>query len=352
MCDFSVYGTPSPEWIAGASNLPSFLPQVESIVEWRKIFNAQREATVAEEFKSVKTQVRIQDYSIPTRDGSSIGARCYWPINAEPGKSLPVYMHLLGGGFIFGSLATEDAICARIAINTQIIVLSIEARHTPEHSYPTAWNDTNDAFDWLHDHIEELGGNAHQVIIGGQSSGGQLAASLVLKRNLDSSSERPAIAGQLLMVPCLVSMSCYEPQLAKLKSKDISSYEQNRFAPLAPLTVCRFFEELLEIDDPQVDDIELNPGNATPDQVQGLPPTMFLITGWDPMRDEGLLYAKMLVEAGVPVDIHMFPGLPHNFRRVLNNVPESARWDRTIERGIQWLLSNPMATGMFEIKEK
>ncbi|KAF7541795.1 hypothetical protein G7054_g215 [Neopestalotiopsis clavispora] len=355
MCDFSKYGTPSQEWIAGASNVPSFLPQVESIVEWRKIFNAQREATVAEEYKSVKAQVRTQDYEIPTRDGDIIGGRCYWPKSfSEPGdnNTLPVYMHLLGGGFIFGTLATEDAICARIAINTQVIVLSIEARHSPEHKYPTAWNDTADAFDWLHDHIEELGGDAEKIIVGGQSSGGQLAASLCLQKNLDADTERPAIAGQLLMVPCLVSMSCYAPQLEKVASKDVSSYEQNRFAPLAPLAVVRFFEELLDIDDPQVDDIELNPGNATSDQVEGLPPTVFLVTGWDPMRDEGLLYAKMLVEAGVAVDVHIFPGLPHNFRRILNNVPEAARWDRTIERGIQWLLSKPMATGTFEVKDK
>lgn len=54
----------------------------------------------------------------------------------------------------------------------------------------------------------------------------------------------------------------------------------------------------------------------------------------------------------VPIDVHMFPGLPHGFRRVLGKLSESARWDRVIEQGIAWALSKPTATGIFEIKSK
>lgn len=299
MSDFSEYGAPSPEWLTGASKVPSFSPQCESIVEWRKLFNEQREATTAEEYKNLKPQVRTQDWSVPTRDGSSIEARSYRPASVDTAETLPVYMHLHGGGFLFGTLATEDEICARIAINAQVAVLSVNFRHTPEHGYPTAWNDTADAFEWLHDHILELGGDAQRVLIGGISSGGQLAAAFALKKHLGkASAARPPIAGQLLLIPCLAIMDCYEPQRKKLKSGPVCSYEQNRVAPLMPLSVCRFFTDLLKIENPRVDDIELNPGNATPEQVRGLPPTVFTITGWDPLRDEGLLYAKMLAEAG------------------------------------------------------
>lgn len=299
MCDFSEYGTPSPKWLMGATNVPSFSPQCESIVEWRGLFNKQREKTTLEEFKSLQPHVRMQDYSVPTRDGSSIEARSYRPASVDATKILPVYMHLHGGGFLFGTLATEDAICARISINAQVVVLSVNFRHTPEHGYPTAWNDTGDAFEWLHDHIGELGGDPLQVVLGGISSGGQLAAAFVLKKHLGKASVgRPAIAGQLLQIPCLAIMDCYEPQQRKLKSCTVSSYEQNRVAPLMPVSVCRFFTDLLKIENPQEDDIELNPGNAKPEQVRGLPPAVFTITGWDPLRDEGLLYAKMLAEAG------------------------------------------------------
>lgn len=370
MCDFSEYGTPSIKWLTQARNVPSFSPQCESIVEWRCLFNTQREATTAEEFKPLEPHVRTKDYSVPTRDGSSIEVRSYRPANVDETKVLPVYMHLHGGGFLFGTLATEDAICARISINAQVVVLSVNFRHTPEAGYPTAWNDTGDAFEWLHDHIDELGGDAHRVVLGGISSGGQLAAAFVLKKHLGKASvARPAIAGQILQIPCLAIMDCYEPQRKKIKSSSASSYEQNKLAPLMPLSVCRFFTDLLKIENPQEDDIELNPGNAKPEQVRGLPPTVFTITGWDPLRDEGLLYAKMLAKSGsvdnsfllkehrltelnnrVPVDVHVFPGLPHGFRRVLGELAESARWDRAIEQGIAWILSKPMASGKFEIR--
>lgn len=279
--------------------MPSFSPQCESIVEWRSLFNKQREKTTAEEFEALEPQVRMQDFSVPTRDGSSIEARSYRAVSVDGAEILPVYMHLHGGGFLYGTLATEDAICARIAVNAQVVVLSVNFRHTPEHGYPTAWNDTADAFEWLHDHISELGGDARRVVLGGISSGGQLAAAFVLKKHLGRASvARPPIAGQLLLIPCLVIMDCYEPQRKKLKNSSVGSYEQNRLAPLMPLSVCRFFTDLLNIASPRVDDIELNPGNATPAQVRGLPPTLFTITGWDPLRDEGLLYAKMLADAG------------------------------------------------------
>lgn len=54
----------------------------------------------------------------------------------------------------------------------------------------------------------------------------------------------------------------------------------------------------------------------------------------------------------MPVDVHMFPGLPHGFRRVLGGLAESERWDRVIEQGIAWVLSKPTASGRFEIRTK
>lgn len=52
----------------------------------------------------------------------------------------------------------------------------------------------------------------------------------------------------------------------------------------------------------------------------------------------------------VPVDVHVFPGLPHGFRRVLGELEESARWDKVIEQGIAWALSKPTASEKLEIK--
>ncbi|KAI1869800.1 uncharacterized protein JN550_005781 [Neoarthrinium moseri] len=350
MCDFTPYGIPSKEWLAAEASLPA-LPADLSVLERKKLVNDQREAVAAEAMKTLEPHVRTTNHTIPTRDGSSVEARSYRPASVDASKSLPVYVHLHGGGFLFGTLSSEDATCSRIAINAQVVVLNVNYRHTPEHSYPAAWDDTHDAFEWLHDHIDVLGGDAHQVVIGGISAGAQLAASLTLQKHLGKAAvSRPAIAGQILMIPCLVNPECYEPQLRQIQSTSLSSYEQNKDAPILPLSVGKLFTSMLKIENPQADDLRLNPGNASPEDVRGLPPTVFGITGMDILRDEGLLYAKMLTEAGVSTDVHIFPGLPHGFRRVGDKVSESERWDQVMEGGIVWALSKPVPTHKFEIK--
>ncbi|RBQ73847.1 hypothetical protein FVER14953_10132 [Fusarium verticillioides] len=60
----------------------------------------------------------------------------------------------------------------------------------------------------------------------------------------------------------------------------------------------RWFTNLLEIENPDVNDLKINPGNASPEQVKGMPPTVLGVVGLDPLRDEALLYGKMLAEAG------------------------------------------------------
>lgn len=298
MADFSQYGEPSKEWLAAAATLPAPPPGL-TMKERKKLLNDQRDETAAVGFKIWASQVKVQDHSIPTRDSSHVEARSYRPTNVDAGKTLPVYIHLHGGGFFFGTLASEDAICARIAVRAQVVVLNVNYRHTPEYVYPTAWDDTADAFEWLHDNIKLLGGEPQQIVIGGISAGAQLAASFVLQQHVGKiSTSRPKVAGQVLMIPCLVNPDCYEPQLKQIRDPSVSSYEQNKDAAILPATVARFFTNSLKIQNPQVDDLNINPGNSRPDQVKGLPPTVFGVAGWDILRDEGLLWAKLLAEEG------------------------------------------------------
>lgn len=298
MCDFSSYGGPSDQWLAVQATLPP--PRTDQTLEERqRVTNEGRESLAAEAMKCLGSHVQMTDYAIPTRDGSKIEARTYRPVGADTKAKLPVYIHLHGGGYIFGTLSSEDAICARIAINTGAIVLNVNYRHTPEFTYPTAWNDAQDAFEWLHSHIDEVGGDGQKVVVGGISGGAQIAASLVLEKQLQRAAVScPPIAGQVLMIPCLANVDCYEPQLAKLKDLSVSSYTENENAPILPMKTIRFFTDLLQAGRPDVNDIRLSPGNASPEEVRGLPPTTFGIAGLDPLRDEGLLYAKMLTEEG------------------------------------------------------
>ncbi|KAK4447415.1 Alpha/Beta hydrolase protein [Podospora aff. communis PSN243] len=349
MCDFSQYDGASDEWLAVAATLPA-VPTAISILERRDATNAVREAAAAASFKTLKPWLAIADHTIPTRDGSTVEARTYRLAGLADSEPLPVYIHLHGGGFLFGTLASEDAICARIAINTRAIVLNVNYRHTPEHTYPTAWNDLEDAFSWLHENIALLNADPARVVVGGISAGASLAASLVLGQHLGRvATDRPKIAGQVLMIPTMVHIKCNGPQLAKMKDLSLSSWETCRNAPILSRETCEFFTGLLASEKPDDFDLRINPGNASAEQVKGLPPTVVGVAGNDPLRDEGLLFAKMLAESGVPTDVHLFKGVPHGFRRFGEQLSECKRWDQVVERGILWALAGPEA-GAFEIK--
>lgn len=350
--DFSQYGGPSEEWLAVAKTLPPVLydPTLDPHVIKHAV-NSQREIASAAAMKDLLPHVQMADYSIPTRDGSSIEARTYRSIEKDGSEKLPVYLYFHGGGFLFGTLASDDFACAQTAIKTGVVVLNVNYRHTPEHTFPTAWHDAQDAFSWLHKNIETIGGDSSKVLVGGISAGGQLSASLVLEKHLGKSEVLkglPEIAGQILIIPCLANISNYDEGPGK-KLK-VSSYVENENAPVLGKKTVEFFNTLLKFPTPDLKDTKLNIVNHTEEDVRGLPPTVFGIAGLDPLRDEALLYAKLLAEANVPTEIRLFKGVPHGHRRFGKALKASDHWDECIHEGILWALSKPTATGKFTVK--
>ncbi|KAF9889915.1 hypothetical protein FE257_006787 [Aspergillus nanangensis] len=367
MADFSAFTGPSAEWLALEPTLPP-VPDL-SIEDLKKAANKLREEAAAQALitEGLTTQVTIQDHTIPTRDNQTLQASTYRPAGIPPSSShrLPIYIHLHGGGFLFGTLRSEDAICARIVATSSssshpVIVLNINYRHTPEHTYPTAWNDVEDAFHWLHDHVDSLGGDPARVVVGGISAGAWLTASLVLAQHRgedEALAARPRIVGQVLMIPCVVwGEKNHARQVERLRDPSVDSYVQNAGAPILPVERARLFTGLLKVEDhgqgrelELEEDRRLSPGVATGEEVRGLPPAVFGVAGRDPLRDEGLLFARLLSENGVPTDVNVFSGLPHGFRRYGDKLSESKRWDAVVFRGIQWALGGP-AANTFEIK--
>lgn len=249
-----------------------------------------------------------KDFTITARDGASLPVRTYRPSGVPATQSLPVFLYFHMGGFCFGNLNTEDAVCGRlIKRGTEkgqpLVVVSVNYRHTPEHQWPVAWNDSEDAFIWLHENITEIGGLSDQVVVGGISAGGTLTASLSLTQALGNN-ERiaalPKIKGQVLLIPCLVPPPYYEALLEKLRSPEVSSKVQCANAALLPVPLLDLFIGMLGLGNHtgSQDDRRLNPGLATGEQVKNLPPATFGVAGCDPLRDEGLLYSKLLAENG------------------------------------------------------
>jgi acetyl esterase/lipase len=245
-------------------------------------------------------KVTTHDWTIPTRDAYELEARSYRPASAPLDEKLPIYIHLHGGGFLFGTLSSEDAICSRIAINTGVLVVNINYRHTPEYTYPTAWNDVEDVLLWMCANSARLCGDVERLVVGGISAGACLAAALtrtLLGSGLNPS-PAPKILGQVLMIPSLISSASYESQMRQMKDPSVSSYHQAANAPILNTERRKLFNDLLkvEIADPQ--DKRNSPGDLTTEEARKMPTTTLGIAGYDPLRDEGILYGKLLAENG------------------------------------------------------
>jgi acetyl esterase/lipase len=237
----------------------------------------------------IQENIACRDIQIPTQDGQLIPARVYRPKSLPEDVLLPVYLFFHGGGFLFGTLSSEDANCERIVATLNIIVVNVCYRHTPQFKHPTQANDAWDAFKWVCDHFDAIGGDKDQLVVGGVSAGGSLAASVVLKEN-KTLTGRGRIKGQVLCIPQLFHPDALPFHL--LASEDISSYHQHVNAPIIPRTQLDLFKSILDVEDPS--DTSLFVGSCAERDVVGMPKTAFFVAGLDPLRDEALLYAEKL----------------------------------------------------------
>ncbi|MDP3709621.1 MAG: alpha/beta hydrolase [Polaromonas sp.] len=245
--------------------------------------------------------VRIENLSIPARDGHALPARLYAP-SAE---KLPVLLYFHGGGFTVGSIATHDALCRQLSFLADCAVLSVGYRLAPEHKFPVAAHDAWDALRWLADHAASLGLDGARLAVGGDSAGGTLAAvCAVLARDADL-----PLALQLLFYP-----GCAAHQ-------DTPSHHKfgRRFL-LEEADISWFFAHYVR-GPADHEDWRFAPLNA-PD-VDGVAPAWLGLAECDPLVDEGVMYADKLRMAGVPVDLEIYRGVTHEFIKMGRVIPEA-----------------------------
>ncbi|MFM0186594.1 alpha/beta hydrolase [Paraburkholderia nemoris] len=252
----------------------------------------------------------IEDLRVPTRDGATIRARLYQPVEpswAEPAPAL-VYYH--GGGFTVGSVDTHDALCRMLARDGKCTVLSVDYRLAPEYKFPTAVEDAFDALTWLHAHAAEYGIDAERLAVGGDSAGGTLATvCAVLAR--DSGIK---LALQLLIYPGTTGH----------QQTDSHSRLANGFL-LSGDTIQWFFDQYVR-DKSDRDDWRFAPLDGTrgaPD-FGGLAPAWIATAEYDPLSDEGDAYAEKLRAAGNRVTLKRYPGMIHEFFKMGGYVPDVA----------------------------
>jgi acetyl esterase len=229
----------------------------------------------------------VRDVHLPGA-GREIGARVYVPPGAAAG--ILVYYH--GGGWVTGTLDDYNTLCRALADACGAVVVSVDYRLAPEHPFPAA---VEDALAAARSIVRTLAGT-QPLVIAGDSAGGNLAA--VCVRELSASGEA-SIALQVLVCPVLdhdfETASYREYGSGSLLSRADMEWYWQQYVPNGDLR-----------GDPRASPLR------APD-VGGLPPSLFVLAGCDPLRDEGLMYAARLADAGVPTRVCVFDDVVHGF---------------------------------------
>jgi len=244
---------------------------------------------------------RVEDFQIPGNPG--ISARLYMPEAVQP-PPIIVYFH--GGGWIGGDYSYIDAPVRVLANRSGCAILSVNYRLAPECKYPAALDDAYAAVTWASREGEKFGWDASKLAVAGDSVGGNLAAAVAL-RSRDQNG--PPIAFQLLVYPIL--------------DHDYETESYRLFGSWGILTRtdstwyhCHYVNHPDELDLPYVSPLRCR-------DLADLPEALILLPEADPLRDEGLVYAKRLIEAGVSATAKVYTGSIHGFWQFGAVMPEA-----------------------------
>ena len=252
---------------------------------------------------------RVEQITLPGADGVALAARLYAP-SAE---ALPVLLYLHGGGFTIGNLETHDSLCRQLALRSGAAVIALAYRLAPEHRFPTAVDDCWAAMRALAqpETGARLGLDTTRLAVGGDSSGGTLAAvCALLARDAGL-----ALALQVLVTPGTIAHA------------DTPSHE--RFAHgflLERAQVEWFFDQYIAHADRT--DWRFAPALA-PDH-EGVAPACIVIAECDALVDEAVAYGDLLRAAGVAVDLEIYRGVTHDFIKMGRMLPEAAQAQQAI----------------------
>ena len=249
---------------------------------------------------SVDEKVEKSYEHFKTGDGAEISVKLYRP-KGEKG-ALPLWVFCHGGGFITCTVETHDYVPSYVAAKAKIAVASIEYRLAPEFPFPTGLEDCFSAIAWAHDKAQVLGVDPRKIYVGGDSSGGNFAAALCL---MDRDRKTRCLSKQILIYPATdlsgtapsKSAAAYAPVGGK-GLDFISMYCRDKKDVLNPLVSPLLAEDFV-----------------------GLPPALFIEAECDALLDGGLMYAQKLHEAGIPVKVSVYRGMPHAF--ILRTFPKT-----------------------------
>jgi acetyl esterase/lipase len=245
----------------------------------------------------------VADGVMPGPDGD-LPYRLYRPPAPSEGPH-PIVVYFHGGGWVLGDLDSDDPLCRDICARSGAIVVSVNYRHAPEARFPVAALDAFAAVQWADANAATLGGIPGQLAVAGWSAGANVAA---VAAQMARDTGGPCISGQLLISP-VVDSDMTRP-----------SYSENGDGYILTTALMRWFwdhyADPADRGDPRVAPLRGN--------LEGLPPACIVAADFDPLKDEGIAYARALEATGTPVHLIRARGHTHTSVTMVNVVISGA----------------------------
>ncbi len=266
--------------------------------------------------------VNTEDRQAPGPEGApDVFVRIYQPTDRP--DTLPALLWIHGGGYVLGSVERDDLLAKHFATVGQCVVASVEYRLAPEHPFPASVEDCYAALKWLSTHSSELGVNRSRIAIGGASAGSGLAAGLALFARDRAEVE---VAFQLLIYPMIDDRNI-APASEAAPDTFVWTRENNLMGWRAYLGR-----------EPGEEDVSPYAAAARATDLTGLPPAYIPVGDLDLFLDENMTYAQRLLAAGVPTELHVYPGAFHGFNGFVPSADISRRFNAERDSALKRML--------------
>ena len=266
------------------------------------------------------TGITTADRQVPGPDGE-VFVRIY-QLEERP-DTLPALLWIHGGGYVLGSVERDDLLATHLAKVAQCVVVSVEYRLAPEHPFPAPVEDCYAALKWLATHTDELGVEPSRIAIGGASAGGGLAAGLAL---LTRDRGEVELAFQLLIYPMIDDRNV-SPASETQPDTFVWTRENNRMGWHAYLGR-----------EPGGADVSPYAAAARASDLTGLAPAYIPVGDLDLFLDENIEYAQRLLAAGVPTELHVYPGGYHGFNGFAPGAEIAQRFNNERDEALKRIL--------------
>lgn len=235
---------------------------------------------------------KVDVYATEDTRAGDVPVRIY---KSKQGDNQPVMVYYHGGGFALLGIQTHDNVCRRLAVMNKCVVISVDYRLAPEHTFPAAHDDAWTALLWARENAHKWGGNAKQLIVAGDSAGGNLAACMAhrcKKNNIH-------LTAQILVYPWVDGRLC-NPSIERngqgyLLTREAMFWFQQQYTPRKEDQCAPEVSPIFETD------------------FSGLAPAFVLTAQYDPLLDDGFQYYQKLHKAGNPAHYKEYKGLIHGF---------------------------------------